>query len=1000
MNRLILNSSEYIKPLFISKFIKKNNNHSFLWIINKNTNYQRIVDYIKFFSDKNLKVLYIPDLDTSYDEIIKPDKQLVFSRINTIYEIINNYHPNLIITYEEILEQKTIAGQTLLNNILNLKAGDKILDIADSLSKIGYIRQLQVSGIGEFSIRGDILDVYAKKPYRINFFGNNIENIKEFDVSSQLSASETLNSINILPVNEIIGETCQFKTYFGKNFIIFKDEESKLTSIEDNLVQFSNFSDKTTNDKKILLNYKEITFQKKIDIFTQLKNLIKKSDKIVIIAVPNIALAKRLSQILQLDIIKDFSSCNKNAIGIFEVDQSFTTETITIISANDIYTDHLHKTKIKINKDDILKNLSSLLEGDFIVHINHGIGQFKKLRTLNIENKKHDFLELEYFGNEKLLLPVENINLLSRYNTETTLIKLDKLGSKSWERRKENAKSRITELAFELIKTAAAREKIKTEIPVYDLEEFEKFCNEFEHIETPDQTTAINDVINDLNSRKLIDRLICGDVGFGKTEIALRAAYIISREKQVAVVVPTTILCRQHFEVFQRRFEKFNTKVVSLSRISNEKKIKESIENGEAKIIIGTHGLFKQNFKNLGMLIIDEEQHFGVKQKELLKKNYNNLHVLTLTATPIPRTMQLSISGIKDISIIATPPIERIPKRIVITPIDLEIISEAINREINRGGQIFYTCPRIEDIDDIKNILLKINSNYKVLHGKMPQSEIVKVLNEFKNKKFDILVSTNIIESGIDIRNVNTIIVHNSHMFGLASMYQLSGRIGRANVQGFAYFTLPENKEITKNAKRRLKVIQGLEKLGSGFSLSSYDMDIRGSGNILGEEQSGYIREIGIELYQKMLKNAILNQQDEKEIIINLNIPVLIPDTYIEDEDERISYYQKISAAESKVELLSIKSILENRFGKLPREVSNLLHIIDLKNIAKKLNIKSIESGPNGTLLTFLEVKNIDKLLEIARNAKGAIEFKPNNKVFINKKIVLKEFLKDIAIDT
>lgn len=1002
MERLILNTVNYIKPLYVSQFVKKNPEKPFLWITTNELNHEQIKGFIKFFVP-NINVISIPELDTKYSDLIKPDKALVLARIKAFYSILHNHNNHIVLANESVINETTISPIALNNLILNIKTGEDIGNITGKLSQIGYSREYEVTSVGEFAVRGDILDIFVDKPYRISLFGTTVEKIKEFDSFSKLTIESSLKSISVFPVTELLGESpFPIINFFSDKYIIFKDDECSLEFNSSEICNFSKFSDKNTSAKKIYLNYKDFNFDKIKSPIDYIKNIVSvNKSKKIIIAVQNSILAKRLSNILEVKIYNTYEEFVSPGICIFESPKSFTTDNFILLSSAEIFHDVKHRKTIKIRKEDLLKDINSLLEKDYVVHIDHGIGQFQKLTTLNISGKPHDFLEIIYDENEKLFLPVENIDLLSRYSSESAPAKLDKLGSKIWQKRKANIKSKISALSVELINIAALRNSIKVDPIIFDNDEFDRFCNDFEYIETSDQLKAVQEVVADLSSGKLMDRLVCGDVGFGKTEVAMRAAFLVSRTMQVCVVVPTTILSHQHFEAFQKRFNKFNTKIVELSRASNNKSIKQSIEDGTAQIIIATHSAFKQKFHNLGLLIIDEEQHFGVKQKEFLKASNKNLHLLTLTATPIPRTLQLSVSGIRDISLIATPPIERIAARIIIVEEEPHIIKEAIEREIHRGGQIFYTCPYISDITDVEKLIqiATPSATYAILHGKMSSAETEGIMHDFRENKYNILISTNIIESGVDIRNVNTIIVHNSHFFGLASLYQLKGRTGRSNLQAFAYFTIPIKKSIPKNAERRLNVIKQLENLGAGFSLSSYDMDIRGAGNILGEEQSGHIKEIGIELYQKMLKNALENSPELEDIRINMNIPVLIPDDYISDNNDRISYYQKISSSKTKEELFIIKSELKDLFGKLPSEVMNLLYIVDLKNKCRKLMIKSVESGPKGIMLSFAGTDRIDQILQTCRTSKGNIVIKPDNKVFLKKGVSLNDFFKQISVD-
>lgn len=1089
MKRLVLNSSDYIEPLYISKFAVKNPGKSILYITKNNSDIDNIKEFIKFFTSMS-DVLVIPELDTSYEDLIKPDKTLVRTRIEALNRINNDTRQKIVIMSQRTANSLTIDPSELIAKTLVLKIGKDVENLLQSLISLGYERTDYVIGDGEFAVRGDVVDIFFCHPYRVSLFDTKIEKIRQFDPSTRLTLGNNIEEIALLPVTEMLeSKLSPVISWFGPDYVLFTSgganlaqgnqgieptpapsntpadsdptaqsaprhspqhhstepessdsghaqtkenkpssdasgsytaqvttptdaASSSTSSTSATLVPyahefpdfpevfaFSTLSDKATQAKKIHLKYTEIHIPRRTNIIDAIRELLESSDKKTILAVQNTTLAARISHMLGLKIFSSFQSVSSCGIALFDAQQSFETENLRIIAGSSAFNEKRGRHLVNVRKEDLLKDINSLLEGDFVVHINHGIGQFTKLTTLKINNKLHDFLEIIYDNEEKLFVPVENINLLSRYGSESAPARLDRLGSKSWQRRSESIRAKIRMLADELIRTAAERERANVEPPAFDRAEFDRFCNNFAHVETDDQNKAIADILHDFESGHLIDRLVCGDVGFGKTEVAMRAAFIISRSKQVCIIVPTTVLCEQHYESFIKRFDGFHTNIIKISR-NSDAQAKKLAENGEAKIIIATHAAFKQKFNDLGMIIIDEEQHFGVKQKERLKAAYKDLHVLTLTATPIPRTLQLSISGIKDISIIATPPISRLPARILIIEAEDNIIREAILREVERGGQIFYTCPRIHDIPTVEELLRRAvpQVSYQILHGQMRAADSARTLDDFRAGRFDVLVSTNIIESGVDIPNVNTLVVHNAQNFGLSSLYQLKGRVGRSNQQAFAYLTLPPGRTISKGAERRLKVIQTLEKLGAGFSLASYDMDIRGAGNVLGEEQSGHIKEIGVDLYQKMLKSAIENTQHDEDIKINLNIPVLIPSEYIKSADERISYYQRISASASHDELYMIKKELEDQFGRVPPEALNLLYVVGIKNRCRTLSINKVESGPKGTLLYFVAPSNIEQILEVCRNSKGLASLRDGNKVLLKQGLGLNEFLKKITI--
>ncbi len=559
------------------------------------------------------------------------------------------------------------------------------------------------------------------------------------------------------------------------------------------------------------------------------------------------------------------------------------------------------------------------------------------LRAIEAAGAPHDCLEIHYAGGDKLFLPVENIELLSRYGSEEAGVELDRLGGAAWQARKARMKNRIREIAGELIKVAAERQlreapRLAVEAGLYD-----EFCARFPYEETDDQQAAIAAVLDDLASGRPMDRLICGDVGFGKTEVALRAAFVAAMNgKQVAVVVPTTLLARQHFKTFSERLRGYPVNIAQASRLVEQRelaKTKQGLADGDIDIVIGTHALLGKaiKFKDLGLIVVDEEQHFGVAHKEKLKQLRAEVHVLTLTATPIPRTLQLALSGVREMSIIATPPVDRLAVRTFVSPFDPIVVREALLRERYRGGQCFYVCPRIEDLADAKAFLDKTVPEVRVAvaHGQMPSAVLEDVMTAFYDGKFDVLLSTSIVESGLDIPTANTLIVHRADMFGLAQIYQLRGRVGRAKLRAYALLTLPANRKITPQAERRLKVLQSLDTLGAGFQLASHDLDIRGAGNLLGDEQSGHIKEVGYELYQQMLEEAVMSLKagisapvaDKWSPQITIGTPVLIPEDYVADLPVRLALYRRLAEIEDDRDIEAFGAELVDRFGPLPEEV-------------------------------------------------------------------------------
>jgi len=707
-----------------------------------------------------------------------------------------------------------------------------------------------------------------------------------------------------------------------------------------------------------------------------------------------------------LENYEDAKSLKSGIVGLscFPLQQGFSYQDYRIFSEQDLLGERLaRKAKQKKFAGNVFTELASFQEGDLVVHMEHGIGRFEGLQTLTVSGVIKDFVRLLYAGGDKFYLPVENLELLSRFGSSED-IELDKLGSAHWQMRKATLKNKIKIAAEALLKVAAERATIKMQeiLPIEQM--YEEFCNKFPYVETEDQLKAIDDVITDFKCGKPMDRLVCGDVGFGKTEVALRAAFIAiasNHPSQVAVLVPTTLLARQHFATFTNRFEGFGIRIAQLSKFtprSEIKRIKESLENGTVDIAIGTHALLAKDvkFKNLGLIIIDEEQHFGVGQKERLKEIKSHSNVLTLSATPIPRTLQLSLTGIKELSIIATPPGDRLPIKTFVTPYDALTIREAILREHYRGGRIFYVTPRTAYLDGIVDMLTQVVPEVKVqkAHGKIGASELDKIMNDFYDSKFNVLVSTTIVESGLDIQNANTLIVDRSHMFGLSQLYQIRGRVGRGNAQAFAYLTYPNGMNLSGTAEKRLQILQSFENLGSGFSIASHDMDLRGHGNLVGEEQSGHVKEVGVELYQHMLEEAISKLKDttiqesnleEWSPIMNLKISVQIPEDYIPDSSLRLSLYRRIASISDPQALEDFASELIDRFGNLPIEAEHLITIVRLKHLAKNAGVEKLDIGEKGIALTFRDnmPKSPDAVMNFVSRNTGTVKIRENNKLLI-----------------
>ena len=700
----------------------------------------------------------------------------------------------------------------------------------------------------------------------------------------------------------------------------------------------------------------------------------------------------------------DFKKLKAGQTGfiVLPLEAGFVSEDIAIITEQDILGDRLaRRTKKRRKADEYIFEISTLNEGDLVVHVDHGVGKFIGLETLNAAGSLHDCLKIEYYGNDKLFVPVENIEVLSRFGSDEGTVTLDKLGGNAWQSKKAKVKKDLMKIADHLIEIAAARELKRAEKISVPQEIYDEFAAKFPYHETEDQLRAIENVLDDMNSYKPMDRLVCGDVGFGKTEVALRAAFVAAMSGvQVALIAPTTILARQHYLNFVNRFANTGLKVAQLSRLCTPKEagqVKEGLKDGTINIVIGTHALFADSIKfdNLGLLIVDEEQRFGVKQKEKLKEIKNNVHILTLTATPIPRTLQMALTGVREMSIIATPPVDRLATRTFVMPFDDMVIREALLREHYRGGQSFYVCPRIKDMKEIEEKLKELVPELKIVtaHGQMKPRDLEDRMTAFYDGQYDILLATNIIESGLDVPTANTMVVHRADLFGLSQLYQIRGRVGRSKIRAYAYLTYLPRVKLTKDAQKRLEVLETLDSLGAGFQLASHDMDIRGTGNLVGEQQSGHIKEVGTELYQQMLEEAVAAVKEGigEECLapdrwypnINLGISVLIPENYVKDLNVRMSLYRRISELEEKSDIEAFAVEMIDRFGSLPKEVENLFSIVEIKYLCRKAGIDRIDAGAKGAILGFYKdtPPNIEKLMVWLNDNRGVIKLRPDQRL-------------------
>ncbi|MFN4114616.1 MAG: transcription-repair coupling factor [Sphingomonadaceae bacterium] len=691
---------------------------------------------------------------------------------------------------------------------------------------------------------------------------------------------------------------------------------------------------------------------------------------------------------------------------VLPLESGFASDQLELLTEQDLLGDRLvRRRKKRKDSNAFLAELQALNRGDLVVHVEHGIGKYLGLEPITVGKSKHDCVMLEYRGGDKLYIPVENIDVLTRYGSSEEAAMLDRLGGEGWQKRRAKLKDRIREIAGELLAVAAQRALRKA--PVLEPEDasFNQFVERFPWQETDDQDRAISDVLEDLAAGRPMDRLVCGDVGFGKTEVAMRAAFVAAMNgQQVAVVAPTTLLARQHYQNFAERFAPFPLTVGRLSRLVPAKEMaetREGLEKGSVDVIVGTHAILSKTtkFRNLGLVIVDEEQRFGVNHKERLKQLRADVHMLTLTATPIPRTLQMAMSGLRELSTIQTPPVDRLAVRTYVMEWDDMVMREALLREHHRGGQSFIVVPRISDMEGVESWLAEHVPEVKAIaaHGQMGATEIEERMSAFYEGKYDVLLSTTIVESGLDLPSANTIIIHRADIFGLAQLYQLRGRVGRAKLRAYAYLTTAPDTQLSEVAEKRLKVLGDLDSLGAGFQLASHDLDIRGAGNLLGDEQSGHIREVGFELYQSMLEDAILAAKagaagleakaDTVSPQITVDAPIMIPEEYVPDLSVRMALYRRLNDAADKAEVEAMAAEMIDRFGPLPAATANLVKLIEIKQQAIVANIAKVDVGARGTLVSFHNDHFPDPagLLAWVARLDGTAKLRPDMKLVINR---------------
>ena len=981
---------------FLINSLFSNSNKNIYWILeNKESAGYHFNDLEGLVDEKQL--FYFPSSYNRENDFKKTNSQSVFLRTELIRNLKPSSLKNLIITYPEAIFEKIIIKKDIQKRFLKIKIGDLIsLELFnEKLFDLEFNREDFVVEPGDFSVRGGIVDVFSfsnNKPFRIEFFGDEIESIRTFDIETQVS-TDTLKAIEILgdlENKEIDYERENIFKFIDNNSIIITENIDLIKDSLSNSFEkvVSKSDDKIKSDKLFYrgeslnrdLNKFSVIELNKIgnnNVHTQFnispQPAFNKKFKLLIENISQYYNKKYSVKIFcssktQIRRFKDIFELNKIDFDPILIEKAIYKGFVDHEQKEVCYSDHeiferYYKFKIKsgfeAKKRVNLDELKQLEIGDYVTHIDHGVGVFGGLKKIDVNGKIQEAIKLTYGERDTLYVSIHLIHKICKYSgKDGTKPKIYKLGSGAWKKIKLKAKKRVKEVAFNLIEAYAKRKLKKGFQYGSDSSMQHELEASFIYEDTPDQIKSTLDIKNDMESLQPMDRLICGDVGFGKTEIAIRAAFkAIDNNKQVAVLVPTTVLAFQHFKTFSKRLKDFPVTVDYLNRFRTNKEknlITEELNEGKIDIIIGTHQLVsnKINFKNLGLLIVDEEQKFGVSVKEKIRSLKENIDVLTLTATPIPRTLQYSLMSARDLSIINTPPQNRFPIESSVISFNEEVIKDAINFEINRGGQVFFVHNRIENIQEIRALISRLvpSADIAIVHGRLDGKNLEKTMLDFIDGKHDILVSTTIIESGLDVPNANTIFINNSQNFGLSDLHQMRGRVGRSNKKAFCYFITAPLLSITKEARKRIEAIEQHTELGAGFHIAMKDLEIRGAGDLLGAEQSGFINDIGFETYQKILREAVdelknkefetlfENEVDDSFKLSNFKIDtdleILFPDNYINNVKVRLNQYQKLSTIYNLEELNNFVIELEDRFGKLPNQSLDLIKTIELKLLA------------------------------------------------------------------
>ena len=996
---------------------------------------------IEFFSKKEVHLFPVYS-----DRVFEREDEI--KRTGFLYHLFSDDRFIGLFPYSA-LRYPVTGRQAISGSVKKIRFGDTIFreDLINYLEDAGYELSTLVRESGEYAKRGSIIDIYplpSQKPLRIEFLGDQVYSVRFFDPGTQRSLGET-EECTLTPAKHRDDRSAMLYDYFENNMALVHrglhmvirefDDGSNSAFLEElgkrcgsmlNIdISGVEGEEEGITVKAVSNEDLKIIFEtRKTEIFKILTERFRNewnNFRYIYLFVNTRHQAERLQEIfknydISLPILTGMALSKKErewGIVIGPLRRGFRTDNIIALTEEDIVGPKKRVIKKQWDGlDEFLNSFKDLKIGEWVVHIEHGIGVYKGITALKVDGHTKDFLLVEYQDGDKLYVPVSDLHLVQKFiGSEKHKPKIDRLGSQLWKNTKKRVRKQVEDIAGELITIYAERELAEGHSYPPEDELFREMESRFEYEETEGQTQAIEDVMKDLQNIKPMDRLVCGDVGFGKTEVALRASFKAALDnKQVAVLVPTTILAQQHYKTFSERLCDYPVNIDMLSRFKSkeeQKEVAERIRRGAVDIVIGTHKLLQKDvqFRDLGLLIVDEEQRFGVKHKEKLKTMRKNIDVLTLSATPIPRTLYMASTGIKDLSIINTPPLDRLAVKTFVIKFNDGLIKKGISDELQRGGQVFFVHNYIHNIgvvyEHLKRLLPEVR--IAVAHGKMDEKKLEKIMVDFIGGEYDILLSTNIIESGLDISNVNTIFINNAHRMGLADLYQLRGRVGRSTKQAFAYLLVPKDEVLTKDAALRLKIIEEMTDLGSGFHIASYDLEIRGAGNLLGKEQSGNINLIGFELYCEMLGEAVKGlkerpEEKEEEIIAEVNIPVdaYIPDAYIEDSAQKLLMYKRLSKIRNDEELADIKEELTDRYGAIPQPLLHLLDIISLKTFLTRAKIRKIEHSPKRLVIHVTNHTPIDmkKMLNIVSQGNNRIKLLPDGKIILQSDKIAEELVK------